>query len=474
MHNVRGADSTCQCRDLAQALNVTITKSAVYASYPLIYQQAFNYQPYEAIIRTGGGNPITSCNDDPLSTTPTCGWATDASGSNVYASQGFCCSCTSSALAAATLTSGTNQQTRANLNCDLLNSWFHLPGSASCLRMDPLNYQVRGTLFTIPGTAVRAEGTPPHGYLVDAARLAFDIYVTVQSNASSAVQALHLGPTEPFSATPDAMVSAQLLGDLSSYSAMPDFSSFYLMIPSPAGMTPQQVLQSNTDRWMMIPSSGVDLTGTVCNKVGTSYTAFRYGQTSACQQPQGSCLGNQLADYYNADIARIGQGTTPISFVSRWGAGGSLYFGLPVTSILNSLVTLSVDASTVALVCQFNNATCGVFQALTQRGYLTATVQNTGAVASGYYVEVTNCSSTVLPVSAQYTALVAQGTASLTFDIFLTSSVADQGLGCVVSLVNTLGAITDVYGVSFAANATAFTPTVAQSDISSKALAFLS
>ncbi len=73
------------------------------------------------------------------------------------------------------------------------------------------------------------------GYLVDAARLAFDIYVTVQSNASSAVQALHLGPTEPFSATPDAMVSAQLLGDLSSYSAMPDFSSFYLMIPSPAG-----------------------------------------------------------------------------------------------------------------------------------------------------------------------------------------------------------------------------------------------
>ena len=44
-------------------------------------------------------------------------------------------------------------------------------------------------------------------------------------------------------------------------------------------MTPQQVLQSNTDRWMMIPSSGVDLTGTVCNKVGTGYTAFRYGQT---------------------------------------------------------------------------------------------------------------------------------------------------------------------------------------------------
>ena len=73
------------------------------------------------------------------------------------------------------------------------------------------------------------------GYLVDAARLAFDIYVTVQSNASLGMQTLHLGPTEPFSATPDAMVSAQLLGDLSSYNSMPDFSSYYLMIPSPAG-----------------------------------------------------------------------------------------------------------------------------------------------------------------------------------------------------------------------------------------------
>ena len=40
-------DSGCQCRDLAEALDVTITKTAVYASYPLIYQQAFNYQPYE-------------------------------------------------------------------------------------------------------------------------------------------------------------------------------------------------------------------------------------------------------------------------------------------------------------------------------------------------------------------------------------------------------------------------------------------
>lgn len=40
-------DSGCQCRDIKQAINVTLTKSAVYATYPLTYVKAFNYQPYE-------------------------------------------------------------------------------------------------------------------------------------------------------------------------------------------------------------------------------------------------------------------------------------------------------------------------------------------------------------------------------------------------------------------------------------------
>lgn len=152
-------DAGCTCRDLKDTLNVTITKGAVYASYPLIYQQAFNYQPTEvrpssiktvskffmcagrhskaivllrqrqvysacveaclaqAIIRTGANFPISSCNADPLSTSPTCGWATEAHGNNLPSSQGFCCSCSSSALAAATLGSGTNQCTHSAWQC---------------------------------------------------------------------------------------------------------------------------------------------------------------------------------------------------------------------------------------------------------------------------------------------------------------------------------------------------------------------
>ena len=48
-------DASCTCRDLAGAINVTLSKSAVYASYPLQYVQTFNYKPYEVRRRTTSG-----------------------------------------------------------------------------------------------------------------------------------------------------------------------------------------------------------------------------------------------------------------------------------------------------------------------------------------------------------------------------------------------------------------------------------
>lgn len=42
---------------------------------------------------------------------------------------------------------------------------------------------------------------------------------------------------------------------------------------------------------------------------------------SPCNQLLQSCLANQLYDYYNADLARIAAGTTPLYMVSRWGGG---------------------------------------------------------------------------------------------------------------------------------------------------------
>ena len=40
-------DPTCGCRDIAGGLNVSLTKTPVYATYPLLYARSFNAKPYE-------------------------------------------------------------------------------------------------------------------------------------------------------------------------------------------------------------------------------------------------------------------------------------------------------------------------------------------------------------------------------------------------------------------------------------------
>ena len=73
-------------------------------------------------------------------------------------------------------------------------------------------------------------------FLVNPASLQFDIQISIASSNSSITQTLHLNPSSPLVVNNVGTVTAQLLGDLASYSSYPDFSSYYLMVPSPAGM----------------------------------------------------------------------------------------------------------------------------------------------------------------------------------------------------------------------------------------------
>ncbi len=76
---------------------------------------------------------------------------------------------------------------------------------------------------------------PVQAFLVNPASLQFDIQINIASSNSSITQTLHLNPSSPMAVNNLGTVTAQLLGDLASYSSYPDFSSYYLMIPSPAG-----------------------------------------------------------------------------------------------------------------------------------------------------------------------------------------------------------------------------------------------
>lgn len=65
-----------------------MTKSPVYANYPLTYRQQFNYKPYEVMLSPDDG----TCSDGSDGNNPTCGYWY-YSGEAQPNSEGFCCSC---------------------------------------------------------------------------------------------------------------------------------------------------------------------------------------------------------------------------------------------------------------------------------------------------------------------------------------------------------------------------------------------
>ena len=59
---------------------------------------------------------------------------------------------------------------------------------------------------------------------------------------------------------------------------------------------------------MLIDREDVSMDGNSCNKVGTSYNAFNTQQQNACEQPEGSCLDNDLKAVHKRDTDEIEEG----------------------------------------------------------------------------------------------------------------------------------------------------------------------
>ncbi|GAX84271.1 hypothetical protein CEUSTIGMA_g11694.t1 [Chlamydomonas eustigma] len=134
------ADAGCTCRDLEAPLTLVVTKSQVWASYPMQYLQSFNYKPYEAIVRPSNDQCSASGSN------PTCGWYYVGS-YQVPDSQGFVCDCSFTDVWDTTLGVANEQRTRANLDCDFFSNPLNIlvgnpPCSAHCLMFDPLWYSV--------------------------------------------------------------------------------------------------------------------------------------------------------------------------------------------------------------------------------------------------------------------------------------------------------------------------------------------
>ena len=111
-----------ETRTLQTPLRISVTKSAVWAVYPLTYSRSFNAKPYEIVALT------TNCKDGAYEEDATCGWFRNADGTRVLDSQGFCCPCDAQASWQQTVLGGATDTSRGNVNCDLFASNLFLNG----------------------------------------------------------------------------------------------------------------------------------------------------------------------------------------------------------------------------------------------------------------------------------------------------------------------------------------------------------
>ncbi|GLC38808.1 hypothetical protein PLESTM_000779500 [Pleodorina starrii] len=174
----------------------------------------------------------------------------------------------------------------------------------------------------------------------------------VDNSSEPVTEVLQLNPGRPMAASASRTVTAKLVGDLVKGTQLPDLSNQVLVFPEPDDTTVNKNARAD---WMVLAMSMFSFDGKDCDKIGTNFTAFRY-QENGCYQPNGTCLANQLKDFRDNDLMRLERGLAPLYMVTQCTGGskaqlkndtGTLSFEMPVISLSQSNVMLSVSADNV-------------------------------------------------------------------------------------------------------------------------------
>lgn len=461
-------------------------KSAVSATYPLTYLQAFNAAPFERIEVTGMGKNHRTCEDKSTEPSPTCGWHLSArTGERLRDSQGFCCGCSMSnavdesidgSIDGSGMSGGAGTEFRARLDCNFFRTGLPLQAAAHCMTHGDEWFS---------------------GYAVGAARMDFDIFVDasvggddVEIGAGSARNStLRLGPDVALNRTRDGLVTAELLGDLASYASVPALSEKILLVPPDP---------SARESWLLLDSSMVTLSGDECDKVGVGFSAFR-AQPSRCYRDPGACLRNQITDILEAERDRLARGRQPLYLLSRYGDGaartvrgdgaaGGVRLSVPLVAGANSVLTLTLDAedlvqvvntspgtivgavvsgfTAVPLPLSHANANAGTvngtsggvhggFEALTGSGRIHAEVLNTGHIVAEYRVSLSQCTPGVERIIAPGpVTLLPSQPQTLVLRLDVSSHDADASRACTLTLQDAIGEELDSRVIRFYTNAT--------------------
>jgi len=209
---------------------------------------------------------------------------------------------------------------------------------------------------------------------------------------------------------------------------------------------------------MLVDKAKFDLSGLTCDKIGVSYSAFKW-QANACYGRLGSCLGSQLDDVYQDDQERIAAGSPPTSLVSSFcegaievgaqqaAAGTTLFLGCPLQQRHTTLLRLEVRAEDVMFVTNVApgtivRANASRFEALSGGGEVHLVILSTGSVVADFTVGVADCSPGLAAGPAVTASLGPWESSEHRIALFFSQTVGGH-FTCVATLKNAVGGVED-------------------------------
>ncbi|XP_056174592.1 protein HAPLESS 2 [Syzygium oleosum] len=365
-------NSTSKMQTLRIPPVLTVNKSAAYALYELTYIRDVPYKPQENYVKTRKCEP-----DADSKVVKICERLRDADGHIIEHTQPICCPC--------------GPQRRIPSSCGNIFDKM-LKGKANtahCLRFP-------GDWFHVFGIGQRSLG--------------FSVRIEVKTGTR--ISEVIVGPENRTAISGDNFLRVNLIGDFVGYTNIPSFEDFYLVIPRQSGPGQPQNLGTNFSMWMLLERVRFTLDGIECNKIGVNYEAFN-GQPNFCASPFGSCLHNQLWNFWDADQNRVGRNQLPLygvegrfERINQHPNAGSHSFSIGVTEVLNTNLLIELRADDIEYVYQRSpgkilSVTVPTFEALTQFGVATITTKNTGELEASYSLTF-DCNSGVTLTEEQF------------------------------------------------------------------------
>ncbi|KAJ4456558.1 putative Hapless 2 [Paratrimastix pyriformis] len=400
---------------------VACRTTSSYVIYPINRRSLFWADAQERVVFDSG------CIDFSYASNPTCGWAfDDTTGQPVTDSQGFCCYC--SVWQALHID---DPYSRGNVSCTLGAATAHC-----------LDYKLPLYLSFNVGTS----------------RSVLEITCDLQQwDATTAAYNSHpitLSTSSPGARSSDGFLIGRLEGNFEAYTQPPVLSQKIFFLPWEGS---DRATPENQKKYaMLIDRDLVSFDGGTCDRIGTSYSPFRY-QSNACRQHTGACLRNQLEDYHQSDLDALEAGGLPQYFVSAYFSpelfqdGDDIFLGYTPTNMQRSVVTLTIKADDMQFVTNRSpgkivEASLPAFESLTQ-GSCSAKIRNIGLVIADFTVEL-HCSSNIQSVEAQQITLQANQTKLVTFRLQTLNGNASESQ-CEVRLLDSQFEIVDDTVISF-------------------------